>query len=181
MRVHQISCPKCGAELKSKAGILVGQTVPCPKCKTKFPVQAPDEADVIDDADVVEDFDDEEPAPKKKKGPPPPPPRKKRRVEEAETEEEEPLPRKKKRRPVDDTEEEEPVSRKKKQRRRRDDDEMGAYQKLKSNVLVRVITLVVLLGILAVVAYLYYEIKIKGQPEDPPPAKAPPEGQGDVE
>lgn len=173
MRVHLISCPKCRAELKSKAGIPVGQTVPCPKCQTKFPVRAPDDAEVLDDADVVEDLDADEPAPKKKKGPPPPPPRKKRRVEDAETEEEEPLPRKKKSRPTDDTEEE-PVPRPPKKKRRRDDDERGAYQKLKGNVLVRVITLVVLLGILAVVAYLYYDIKIRGQREEPPPAKAPP-------
>src|SRR5262249_242853 len=171
MRVHQITCPKCGSGLKSKAGIPVGQTVPCPKCKTKFPVEAPDEPDIVDDADLVDDDDGVEelevlePAPKKK-GPPPVPAKKpaaRRRTEDDETEEEEPLRRKKStRRPSDDTEEEEPVRRKKKRRRRdEEEEEENLYLRLKHNVWVRVITLVVLLGILAVVAYLYYEIKVK--------------------
>jgi len=169
MRVHQITCPKCGSGLKSKAGIPVGKTVPCPKCRTKFPVEAPDEPDVIDDADlvddaeVVEELEVLEPAPKKK-GPPPVPARKppaRRRVEEDETEEDEPLPRKKsRRRPIDDTEEE-PVARKKKRRRDDEEEDEKLYSRLKHNVWVRVITLVVLLGILAAVAYLYYDLKIR--------------------
>jgi len=48
MRVHQVSCPKCGAGVKSQAGIPVGKTIPCPKCKTKFVAEAPDDADVIE-------------------------------------------------------------------------------------------------------------------------------------
>jgi len=176
MRVHQITCPHCRAGMNSKAGIPAGQTVSCPKCKRKFPVEGPDEADAIDDADVVEDFDDE-PAPKKK-GPPPVPGRKPaaRRIEQDETEEDEPLPRKKgkKARLADDTEEE-PLPRKKKRKQRRDEEEEGLYQRLKHNVLVRVITLVVLLGILAVVAYLFYELKIK-QPAETT-QQAPPAGR----
>jgi len=178
MRVHQITCPKCGSGLKSKAGIPVGKTVPCPKCRTKFPVEAPDEPDVIDDADlvddaeVVEELEVLEPAPKKK-GPPPVPARKppaRRRVEEDETEEDEPLPRKKsRRRPIDDTEEE-PVARKKKRRRDDEEEDEKLYSRLKHNVWVRVITLVVLLGILAVVAYLYYDLKIKQPAETTPKA-----------
>ena len=167
MRVHEITCPHCGSGMKSKAGIPAGQSIPCPKCKKKFAVEPSDEVE------VVEDFEVEEPAPKKK-GPPPTPSRKPaRRIEDDETEEEEPVSRRKaKRRPVEDTEEEEVPRRKKKRKARRDDDEeMSGYQKLKSNVLVRVITLVVLLGILAVVSYLFYEKKIKEQPDDNPPAR----------
>jgi hypothetical protein len=178
MRVHQITCPKCGSGLKSKAGIPVGKTVPCPKCKTRFPAEAPDEPDIVDDADLVDDDDAveelelAEPAPKKKS--PPPVPRQKpaaRRRADDETEEEEPLPRKKARRPpVDDTEEE-PIPRKKKRRRDEDDEpEEGLFLRLKHNVWVRVITLVVLLGILAVVAYLYYDLKIKQPAETGPKA-----------
>ena len=139
--------------MKSKAGIPAGQTIACPKCRKKFAVEAADEIE------VVEDFEVDEPAPKKKKGPPPAPARKPaRRDEDDETEDEEPLPRKKaKRRPADDTEEEELPRKKKKKKRRQDDEEESLYLRLKHNVLVRVITLVVLFGILAVLAYLLYE------------------------
>jgi DNA-directed RNA polymerase subunit M/transcription elongation factor TFIIS len=184
MRVHQITCPKCGSGLKSKAGIPVGQIVPCPKCKTRFPVAAPDEPDIVDDADlvndaeVVEDFEAEEAAPKKK-GPPPVPAKKpaaRRRDDDDETEEEESLPRKKaRRRPADD--DEEPVRRKKK-RRGDEEEEEGLYLRLKHNVWVRVITLVVLLGILGVVAFLYYELKIK-QPAETTNSSGTPSGQAD--
>ena len=177
MRVHEITCPHCGSPMKSKAGIPAGQTIPCPRCKKKFAVEAADEPE------VVEDFEVDEPAPKKKKGPPPAPAKRPaRRIEEDETEEEEPLPRKKsKRRPADDTEEEE-LPRKKKKKKRRDDDEPeeNLYLRLKHNVLVRVVTLVVLLGILAVVSYLFYEYKIKEQPDDPP-ARTPTSGKNDLE
>lgn len=173
MRVHQITCPECGSGMKSKAGIPVGQRIPCPKCKAKFTVEAPDEADIVDDADVVDDefevvddFDDDEPAPKKK-GPPPAPGKKKsaRRMEEDETEEEE-IPRKKSagvkskksRRDDDDDTEERPIKKKKKKRRDDDDEEdENLFLKLKHNIFVRIITLVVLLGILAVAAYLLYK------------------------
>ena len=153
MRVHEITCPHCGSGMKSKAGIPAGQTIACPKCRKKFAVEAADEIE------VVEDFEVDEPAPKKKKGPPPAPARKPaRRDEDDETEDEEPLPRKKaKRRPADDTEEEELPRKKKKKKRRQDDEEESLYLRLKHNVLVRVITLVVLFGILAVLAYLLYE------------------------
>jgi hypothetical protein len=171
MRVHQITCPKCGSGLKSKAGIPVGRTVPCPKCKTRFPVEAPDEPDIVDDADLVDDDDvvEElevlEPAPRKKTPPPVParkaPARRRRDEDGDETEEEESLPRHKaRRRPADDTDEE-PIPRRKKNRRWDEEEEEGLYLRLKHNVWVRVITLAVLLGILAVVAYLYYDIKIR--------------------
>jgi hypothetical protein len=187
MRVHQITCPKCGSGLKSKAGIPVGKTVPCPKCKTRFPVEALDEPDIVDDADLVDDDDvvEElellEPAPRKKGPPPAPAPARKpaarRRSDEDETEEEESLPRKRpRRRPVDDTEEE-PMPRKTRARRRDEDDEEGVYSRLKHNVWVRVVTLAVLLGILAVVAYLYYDIKIR-QPAETN-ATRPPSGEVD--
>ena len=172
MRVHEITCPHCGSGMKSKAGIPAGQLIPCPKCKKKFAVEAADEIE------VVEDFEVDEPAPKKK-GPPPAPRKPARRDEDDETEEEEPLPKKKaKRRPVEDTEEEEVPRRKKKKSKQRDEEDEGLYQRLKHNVLVRVITLVVLLGILAFVAYLYYEKKIN-VPDDNPPARTPNAGPND--
>lgn len=178
MRVHEITCPHCGSGMKSKAGIPAGQTVPCPKCKKKFAVEAADEIE------VVEDFEVEEPAPKKKKAPPPPLRKPARRDKDDETEEEEPLPRKKaKRRPADDTEEEDLSRPKKRKKKRREadedeDEDEGLYRRAKNNVLIRVVTLVVLLGILAVAAYLYYDIKIKGQEDDPPP-RTPNAGQSD--
>src|SRR6478672_6937992 len=98
MRVHQITCPHCGAGMKSEAGIRAGRTVPCPKCKKTFAVEAVDEAELVDDAEVVEDFEPDEPAPKKK-GPPPARGKKpSRRDQDDETEEEEPLPKKARRR-----------------------------------------------------------------------------------
>ena len=175
MRVHEITCPHCGSGMKSKAGIPAGQSIACPKCKKKFAVEPADEAE------VVEDFDVDEPAPKRK-GPPPTSRKPARRVEEDETEEEEPLPRKKaNRRPADDTEDEELPRRKKKKTKRRDEEDENLYQRLKGNVLVRVVTLVVLLGILAVVGYLFYEKKIKEQPDGSPPARSQPAGQNDLE
>ena len=171
MRVHDITCPHCGSGMKSKAGIPAGQTIPCPRCKKKFAVEPADEPE------VVEDFEVEEPAPKKK-GPPPASRKPARRIEEDETEEEEPLPKKKaKRRPAEDTEEEE-VPRKKKKKKRRDAEDEGLYRRAKNNVLIRVITLVVLFGILAVVSYLYYEYKIKEQPDNTP-TRTPTSGQND--
>src|SRR5262249_60795725 len=80
-RVHQIACPKCGAGMKSKAGIPVGKSVDCPKCKHKFEVAAADEIvdmELVEDTDVVEDAEIVDDAaakpPPRKKGPPPVPP-----------------------------------------------------------------------------------------------------------
>lgn len=171
MRVHQVTCPKCGAGLKSQAGIPVGQTVPCPRCKVRFTVETPDQSDVIDDAEVFEDFDVEEPAPKIT-GPPPVPPAQKKKpaprraADDEDTEDERPAKKRPagaqatRRRPDDeDAEYDDRPRKKKKGGRRRDEADEGVYQRLKHNVLVRVITLVVLLGILAVLAYLLYAKK----------------------
>ena len=148
MRVHQITCPHCGSELKSKAGIPEGQTIPCPKCKKKFAVRAADEDE------VVEDFDDDEPPPRKGA-------RGRRAVDDDPTEEDEAArpARRKGRRNDDDTEEQPRPRNKKRKRRVVEDEEEGLYTRLKHNVWVRVITLAVLLGILAVLAYLLYEKK----------------------
>jgi hypothetical protein len=147
MRVYQITCPHCGSGLKSKDGIPEGKTIPCPKCKKKFAVRAADEDE------VVEDFDTDEPAPKKG-------PRDRRAVDDDLTEEDEAAPRKaRRRRDDDDDTEEQPRPKKKKRRRVEEDQEQGLYARLKGNILVRVITLVVLFTILAVLAYLLYEKK----------------------
>ncbi|HKA08456.1 MAG TPA: hypothetical protein VKD71_14450 [Gemmataceae bacterium] len=175
MRVHQITCPKCSTSLKSKAGVPVGQSLSCPKCKQKFVVEEPDDADVIEDAEVVDDVNevDEGGRPAaKRKGPPPPPARRRAErdddEEEEENEDDEPRPKKrrppegKKRRRDDDDDEEEERPRKKKKRRRDDDEEKESlYRRLRGNVAVRIITWVVLLTVLAVVSYLYYITKIK--------------------
>ena len=159
MRVNQIDCPKCGASLKSAAGVPVGKSLACPKCRHKFTVQVPDDADVIDDADVV---DDDRPSPRKK-GPPPPPAARRRstaRDDDDEDDDDEPRPKKRKpegrRRPRDDDEEDE-RPRKKKRRREEDAEELSLYRRLRNNMAVRIITWVVLLTILAVSAYLLYE------------------------
>ena len=63
MKVNQIVCPKCKSSLTSKAGIEEGTSINCPKCKNKFAVASPDQEEVYEDFDVVDD--DEEETPKK--------------------------------------------------------------------------------------------------------------------
>lgn len=114
MKVHQITCPKCQATLTSKAGIEEGTWVPCPKCKTKFAVRAPEE--VAEDFEVV---DDEEATPKKKPAPAPAKPAAKRRDDDEDDDEDE-RPAAKKKGKRDDEDDERPAARKKS---RDDDDE----------------------------------------------------------
>src|SRR5215207_7451444 len=114
MRVHEIHCPECDTTLRSKAGIPVGQSVSCPKCKNKFAVEEPDRAGVDDEDDV------EERAPAKRKGPPA------RRTGARDDEDEDERPRKKKasaRKGRDHDDEDEDRPRKKKIPRPRDEDE----------------------------------------------------------
>jgi len=172
MRVHEITCPKCHAGLKSKAGVPVGQSLTCPKCKNKFVVPEPEEpedADIVDDTQIIE-VEDEAP---RKKGPPPPP-RKKTVAREEERTEEIQLPKTKKtvkaQRDDEDEEEEEeeerkPKKKKKKKKRQDDDEEENLFLRLKHNIAVRIITMVILLGILAVAAYLLYA-KRKAEAQD---------------
>jgi hypothetical protein len=165
MRVNQIDCPKCGTSLKSAAGVPVGKSLACPKCRHKFTVQVPDDADVIDDADVV---DDDRPSPRKK-GPPPPPAVARRRStvrddDDEEDDDDEPRPKKRRpegrKRPREDDEEDEDRPRKKKIRRVEEEEELSLYRRLRNNIAVRIITWVVLLTILAVSAYLLYRKQI---------------------
>jgi hypothetical protein len=170
MRVHEITCPKCKSSMKSKAGVPVGQSLACPKCKNKFTVEAPEEADIVDETEVIEvieDFTVEEPAPPKKKGPPPPPAKKPaRKPKDDDTLADEDLvavkPKKKAVRARDEDEDEEKPRKKKKKKKRQfdDDEEPSAYAKLKGNIFVRIITMVVLLGILAVLGYMLYQKKM---------------------
>jgi hypothetical protein len=41
MTLNRVSCPECGAGLKSPSGFNPGQTVCCPKCETYFAVEEP--------------------------------------------------------------------------------------------------------------------------------------------
>ena len=41
MAIMRITCPECGAGLKSADGFTVGQEVECPKCATEFEVEKP--------------------------------------------------------------------------------------------------------------------------------------------
>ena len=41
MAIMRITCPECGAGLKSPDGFTVGQEVECPKCSTEFEVEKP--------------------------------------------------------------------------------------------------------------------------------------------
>lgn len=152
MLVHEITCPKCRSSMKSKAGIEAGKLIGCPKCQHKFKVAAP-----VDEADIVEDFETEDPPPRKKA--PPPPKARANPVRRDDDDDERPSKSKKaaRRRDDDDDDEEDAPRPRKKRKRARDDEEMSAYGKLKSNVLVRVITLGVLLTILAVLGYMLYE------------------------
>lgn len=162
MRVHEINCPKCRAGLKSKAGVPVGQSLSCPKCKNQFIVEEPEEADILDDTQVIE-VEDERPP--RKKGLPAPP-RKKAASREDKPTEEIQLPKTKKSvKAQRDDEEDRKPNKKKKKKRQEDDGEENLFLRLKHNIFVRIITMVILLGILAVAAYLLYE-KRKAEAQD---------------
>lgn len=68
----RITCPECGAGLKSKTGFLPGKTINCPKCETSFDVEESAEEDVPQGGKrapvrAVAAADDEGDYPKKKK------------------------------------------------------------------------------------------------------------------
>lgn len=89
MPLHRLTCPECGAGVKSAAGFKPGSTVICPKCEAGFEAEDPDEeADDDDrprkkpasgavkkaakatrqiDDDEDDGYDDEEDRPRKKK------------------------------------------------------------------------------------------------------------------
>lgn len=177
MRVHQIVCTFCKASLKSQAGVPVGQQLTCPKCKKKFAVQEPaEEAEIFDDFELVDD----DPKPPTKKGPPPTPAKKpaakkppvddddeddalrkpKSKKPSRDDDDDEDAPRKpkaKKARRDDDEDDDRP--RKKKKKKGRDEDE-NLFLRLKHNIAVRIITLVILFAILGVLGYLLYQKKM---------------------
>jgi len=136
MLLHQVTCPKCGASLTSKAGVPEGRQLICPKCQNRFTAEAPPV-----DAEIVEEEIDEAPRPSKKLTSA----ERRSRDDEARAA--------RRRKPVDDDEEQEERPRKRKKKREK---EKGTYQKLKGNVWVRVITLTVLLSIVAVLGYMLY-------------------------
>jgi uncharacterized Zn finger protein (UPF0148 family) len=83
--IHRLTCPECGAGLKSAAGFKPGSTVICPKCEAGFEAEEPEEEEDEDErpkkkpasgpqkksAAVTrnddEEDDDEDERPKKKK------------------------------------------------------------------------------------------------------------------
>lgn len=62
MSLAKVSCPECGASLKSADGFEVGEDVTCPKCDTAFAVPKPKAKAVL-----VEDEGEPAEKPKKKK------------------------------------------------------------------------------------------------------------------
>lgn len=56
--INRLTCPDCGAGLKSAAGFKPGATVSCPKCKAEFEAEEPEEE---------EEAEEKEERPKKKK------------------------------------------------------------------------------------------------------------------
>jgi len=141
MRIHKIICPKCQTSLTSKAGVEEGTALNCPKCKTRFKVEAPDEEEIVNDFEVIDEEEEEAPPKKVAK-----PAVKKRPADDDEEEDERP---KAKKRSRDDDDR----PRKKKKKKRRDDDE-SAYGKIKGNIWIRVSVLAVLLITLGVVAWM---------------------------
>lgn len=73
MLVNKIICAHCKTALKSAAGVPEGTVIPCPKCKKKFKVEAPDDDEIVEDFEVMDDEgeEEEEDAPKKKPAPKP--------------------------------------------------------------------------------------------------------------
>jgi hypothetical protein len=73
MALTRITCPECGAGLKSGTGFTVGQAVECPKCETAFTVEEPDDAAPVKKpvravaSRVEDDEPDDRPRKKKKK------------------------------------------------------------------------------------------------------------------
>jgi uncharacterized Zn finger protein (UPF0148 family) len=82
--INRISCPECGAGLKSAAGFKLGATISCPKCETDFEVEEQEEEEQPKKksktastgavskkkpikAAVEDDEDEEDEQPKKKK------------------------------------------------------------------------------------------------------------------
>ncbi|MBX9580920.1 MAG: hypothetical protein K2X87_11480, partial [Gemmataceae bacterium] len=43
MSIPRVTCPECGAGLRSKTGFTAGEAVACPKCETEFTVEDPDD------------------------------------------------------------------------------------------------------------------------------------------
>ena len=80
MALLRITCPECGAGLKSASGFTVGRTITCPKCESDFVVEDPDEEPAPKakgkpaakklkavTAAVADDDDEDRPKKKKKK------------------------------------------------------------------------------------------------------------------
>ena len=71
MPLPRITCPECGAGLKSASGFNAGQSVMCPKCETYFAVEEPEEEDrprrKVRTSATDDDDEDDRPKRRKKK------------------------------------------------------------------------------------------------------------------
>jgi len=124
--INRISCPECGAGLKSAAGFKLGATVSCPKCETDFEVEEPEE---------------EEQPKKKSKTASTGAISKKKPIKAAVEEDED-----------EDEEEEQPKKKKKKKKRGSDDDEQWSYK----NSWIRYAILTVLIIVMCVLGYMLH-------------------------
>ena len=66
MPFPRITCPECGAGLKSATGFDAGQSVVCPKCESEFTVEEPEDGRPRKAARASDD-DEERPRKRKKK------------------------------------------------------------------------------------------------------------------
>ena len=70
MSIPKVTCPECGAGLRSKSGFTAGESVECPKCEAAFTVEEPEEPKPRKPARaavVVDDDDDDDDRPRKKR------------------------------------------------------------------------------------------------------------------
>lgn len=132
MPLLRITCPECGAGLKSSAGFTPGKTITCPKCEADFVVEEPEEEKPVADRRTTK----MKPATKKLK------------VAVAEDDED------------DEDEDEKPKKAKKKKKKKKrvsedGDDEEWSYK----NSWIRYAVLGVLVVVLAVLGYMLYKKK----------------------
>ncbi|MFO0823072.1 MAG: hypothetical protein U0792_08115 [Gemmataceae bacterium] len=128
MALNRITCPECGAGMKSAAGFKVGKKVTCPKCEESFVVEEPQD----------EDEPEEEETPRSAKAKAPPSKATKRAARDDDDDEE-----------PEEEEEERPKKKKKKKRR---NDEEWSYR----NSWIRYAILTVLIIIMCVLGYMLH-------------------------
>ena len=141
MAMNRIPCPECGAGLKSATGFKVGQSVCCPKCETYFNVEEPeDENEAGEDANTH-----------KKEKPETVKAGSGKKTLKAESLDDD-----------DDDEDLQPKKKKKKKKKRQDDEEEWSYK----NSPLRFAVLGVLIIVMLVLGFLYYQKYQREHAED---------------